>query len=415
MTRRRLLVLAAAIALVAAGVAVAYVLAKQRAGRDVAGSSTKEFVTTAAPKPRPPATPGIVWPTYGFDNTRDRVSPYAHRPPYRQDWVFNGRSLLEFPPAVAYGRLYLTNNPGFTFAVDAVTGKLVWRHASGRCVASSPAVAQGLVVQSFLNRPPCNASPTSSIDGQVVAFDEKTGHVRWRARVGPTESSPLIANGNVYVGDWRGIVYALSLRTGAIRWTFQASGQVKSALARSGSRLFFGAYDGHLYALDARDGSLLWRSSSQDRLGGLGRFYSTPAIAYGRIFIGSTDGKVYAFGAASGDLLWSQSTGSYVYASPAVSRQLVLAGSYSGLFYALDAATGAVRWSFAANGPISGSATVMSGLAYFATLRGRTYALDLPTGRQVWSFPDGKYSPVVADRARVYLVGEGRVHALRGR
>jgi outer membrane protein assembly factor BamB len=412
-SRRRLLVLGsiAAVVLVAGGV-VAYVVAKRLESRDVTGSSTKEFVTTAAPKPKPPKAPGIAWPTYGYDAQRDHISPYAHRPPYRRLWSFSGRSLLEFPPAVAYGRLYITNNGGFTFAVDVETGKRVWRHASGRCAASSPAVARGIVVQAFLNRPPCNRRSASGIEGAVIAYAQETGKVLWRTRIGPSESSPVVVGATVYVGDWTGDVHALALRTGAKRWTYRTGGQVKGAVAVSGNRLFVGSYDGRVYALNARTGALQWSSGSQDRLGGRGRFYSTPAIAYGRVYIGSTDGKVYAFGAASGDLLWSHSTGGYVYSSPAVAERLVFAGSYSGRFYALDAATGEERWSFSAGASISGSATVMDRLVYFATLGERTYALQLRTGRRVWSFPDGKYTPVVADRERVYLVGHARVHAL---
>ena len=97
-------------------------------------------------------------------------------------------------------------------------------------------------------------------------------------------------------------------------------------------------------------GKVIWRTQSQDRLGGRGQFYSTPAVAYGRVYIGSTDGKVYSYGAASGKLRWSQGTGGYVYGSPAVWRKTVYVGSYSGRFYALDAATGDVRWRFRANG-----------------------------------------------------------------
>jgi outer membrane protein assembly factor BamB len=101
-----------------------------------------------------------------------------------------------------------------------------------------------------------------------------------------------------------------------------------------------------------------------------------------------------------------------VYASPAVWRGLVLLGSYDHTFYALDAATGDVRWRFRANGPISGSATVLAGVVYFSTFNERTYALDARTGRQLWAWPDGKYSPVVADRDRLYLVGWGRLYGL---
>ncbi len=413
---RRLLLVGGAVLLLVAGAVGAYVTIKIRAGEDVVGSSTEQFVTTEAPRPKPPPLPGVAWPTWGFDEVHNRVSPYGHRPPFRVAWTFRARTLLEFPPVIAYGLLYVTNNSGVTFAIDAKTGKERWRHASGRCAAASPAVAGKLVYQAFLNAPPCNSSRSPDrLTGEVVAFEALTGKVRWRRSTGPTESSPLLHQGRVYVGDWRGRVIALDAVTGKERWSFRTGGRVKGAVAAHGNKVFAGAYDGVVYALDSRTGALRWRSSSQDRLGGRGRFYSTPAVAYGRVFVGSTDGKVYAFGATTGDLLWSRSTGGYVYSSPAVWEHLVFAGSYDGTMLALDAATGETRWRFAAAGPISGAPTVMSGLVYFATLRDRTYALDARTGRRVWTFPDGKYTPIVADRERAYLVGHTRLYGLRGR
>src|SRR5439155_22916314 len=136
------------------------------------------------------------------------------------------------------------------------------------------------------------------------------------------------------------------------------------------------------------------------------------AVAYDRVYIGSTDDKVYSYGATSGELRWSHGTGSYVYASPAVWRERVLVGSYDGTFYAFDAATGDTRWSFSADGPISGSATVLAGVVYFSTLKQRTYSLDAATGKLLWSWPDGKYSSVVADSRRLYLVGYARVYGM---
>jgi nucleoside-diphosphate-sugar epimerase len=62
--------------------------------------------------------------------------------------------------------------------------------------------------------------------------------------------------------------------------------------------------------------------------------------------------------------------------------------------------------------PISGSATVLGDVVWFSTLKRRTYALDARTGRELWSFPDGKYSGVVADARRVYLVGYTRVYGM---
>ena len=396
------------------GLAAAYVIHVRHQGRNIKGSSTVEFVPTVpkpAPKPKPHVkVPGIVWPTYGFDNARLRFGAgIAVGPPFRTAWIYHARSLVEFPPAIAYGRLYFATNAGFLFAVDATTGKRVWRFTSGRCQAMSPAVDRGLVFGAFLNKPPCNAA---SGDGRIVALAERTGKVRWSKQIGPSESSPLVRAGRVYVGDWNGVVWCFAESTGLLLWSFQSDGKVKDAIAFAGGKVYFGTYGSSLYALDADTGKLVWKSQSQPGLLGSGHFYSTPAVAYDRVYIGSTDGKVYSFGATTGDLRWSQSTGGYVYSSPAVWEEHVFAGSYSGRLYSFDAATGAVEWSFQANGSISGSPTVVGGLVYFATLSGRTYALDARTGHEAWSFPDGKYTPVVAEPGRLFLIGYAKIYAL---
>jgi outer membrane protein assembly factor BamB len=409
--RRRILIAAAAVLLLLAGALAGYVLYVRHAGRNIRGSSTAEFVPTQTVQTKP-KEPGVVWPMYGFDPRRQHVATgVALAPPFTRAWTFRARSLVEFPPAVAYGRLYFANNAGLFFAVSAVTGKLAWHWVSHRCQAMSPAVADHVVYATFLNRPPCNAAG-GNLDGEIVALAALSGKVLWRKTIGPSESPPLVRGGVVYAGDWDGRVYAFAAGTGALRWTFQAGGKVKDGMAFAAGRLYFGSYDGKVYSLDARTGKLLWTASAQERLGGSGTFYSTPAVAYDRVYIGGTDGKVYSFGALTGELRWSHSTGGYVYSSPAVWERRVYAGSYSGDFYCFDAATGDVLWSFAANGPISGSPTVVAGRVYFATLKGRTYALDARSGKQVWSYPDGKYSPVVADARRLYLVGYTRIYGL---
>ena len=150
-------------------------------------------------------------------------------------------------------------------------------------------------------------------------------------------------------------------------------------------------------------------------------------MAYGRVFIPNTDGTVYAFGAKTGNLLWAQRAGTYVYTAPAVWEKTVYVGSYDGNVYALDAATGDVRWRFDSPSAVHGAPTVMAGLIYFANCgtcgrnatryveRGaprETFALNARTGKLVWTYPDGKWSPIVADEERVYLVGAGSLYAL---
>ena len=412
--RRPVLVLLV-LAVFTAGIIGALVLYRLHQGRDVRGSSTEEYTLTTAPQQPAQLPTSIPWPMYGFDPARTRSVGLALKPPFRKVWTNHAGSLIEFPPSIGYGRLYFSTNAGRFTAVNLKTGKTAWKFDSHRCVAASPAIGtrqRGTIYAAFLNHPPCNATTGGhGTDGEVIAFAAGFGKIRWRKTIGPSESSPLLVGDRLYVGDWRGDVWALDARSGHTIWRYHTGGAVKGGVAQAGGRLYVGSYDGHLYCL-SEGGTLIWRATSQPRLYGNGQFYSTPAVAYDRVYIGSTDGKVYSFGAETGKLRWSHSTGGYVYASAAVWNGLVFLGSYDNRFYAYDAATGDLRWRFDAHGKISGSATVIGTVVYFATLNRHTYALDALTGKLLWSFPDGKYTPAVAVRGRLFLIGYGQVYGM---
>jgi outer membrane protein assembly factor BamB len=415
---RRLLVVAGVLILVA-GIAVAYYESTNRYGGSVRGTSTEFEPTRTAPVPQPSET-SIVSPMFGGVPQHLHVGVGKLRPPFRRDWVTGGTSLIEFPPAIAFGYLYYASLNGNLIAASTRTGRRLWTVHVGRCEAAGPAVnrlGRGSVFETFLNKVPCGRGSAQQGDGQILVVAAGPSHsVRWRRHLGATETSPTIVGNRVYIGDYNGTVYCLRGLNGHTLWTFHAGGDVKGAIAYDRGRVFFGAYDGRLYALRASDGKPVWRAeSNRDWLGNHGQFYSTPSVAYSRVYLGSTDGHVYSFGEQSGKLRWSYKTGGFVYGSPAVWHHRIFVGSYDRTFYAFDAATGSVLWKFRANGPISGSATVVDGIVYFATLKRRTYGLDALTGKQVWAYPDGAFTPVVSDGQRLYLVGWGKVYAFSPR
>jgi outer membrane protein assembly factor BamB len=413
--RRRLYILIGVLVVFVGGLIAAVTIHRFQQTPDIRGSSTVEFTPTTIPQKPPPPAAKVQWPLYGFDPTRTRSVDLALEPPFRTVWRYGAGTLVEFPPAIGYGRLYFSTNAGRFSAISVKTGKRAFKVDLHRCVAASPAIgphAHGTLYAAFLNKPPCNAaSGGHGNDGLVVAFSAGQGKIHWQRTIGPSESSPLLLGDHLYVGDWNGDVWAFNANTGALFWKRHVGGAIKGAIAAAGGRLYVGSYDGHLYCL-TQAGKILWSASGQHRLAGNGRFYSTPAVAYGRVYIGSTDGKVYSFGATTGKLRWSHSTGGYVYASPAVWNETILVGSYGGRFYGFDAATGVARWSFNANGPISGSATVIGDIVYFATLKQHTYALNARTGKLVWSFHDGAYTPVVAATGRLFLIGYSTVYGM---
>jgi len=346
----------------------------------------------------------VPWPTYGADEARLRtVAAPGLRPPFRRLWTFHGRALLEFPPVVGYGSVFEEAFDGRLYSVDPASGRTRWRYTAHRCGWSSPALADHLLFATFIGNHECKATRPN---GELVAFSPQTGHIRWRRDIGPSESSPLVADGKVYVADQNGYVYALDARTGRLRWRYATGAPIKASPSFAYGRIYIGNYAGEMLALGARTGRLVWRSF------GYGNFYSTASINAGRVYVGSLDGRVYAFSARSGAVLWSFGTGSYVYASPAVWHGLVLVGSYDHTFYALDGGTGSLRWIYRARAAISGAASVVDGIVYFSSFDHRTYGLLGASGRLRAEWPDGEYSAAVAGNGRLYLVGLGRIYAL---
>jgi outer membrane protein assembly factor BamB len=357
----------------------------------------------------------FAWPLYGYNKEHTRFFPAPGRvhPPFKQLWVRNTHSLLEFPPVIYGDVLYQLADDAVLSAVNKHTGRAIWTRPLGQLSASTPAVSANTLYVTILS----SGHPRKP--GRIVALNSATGAIRWfRSLPSPSESSPLLDHGRIYFGSQAGTVYALNARNGHVIWTYHASGSVKASPSLSGGVLYFGDYSGHLQAISERTGRRLWRSGSGGALIGSGTFYSTAAIVYGRVFLGNTDGRVYAYDASDGKLDWAVQTGAYVYASPAVTNApglgpTVYVGSYDGDFYAINARSGHISWRFNAHGRISGSATIVGRTVYFADLgQHRTYGLGISTGRELFEMHTGAFDPVISDGQDIYLTGYTALYAL---
>lgn len=148
-----------------------------------------------APCSTVPAVGGGQWTSYGHDPFNTRTLPDEHTIGPQQAaslhpaWVFSLSSVgdtaqLDSTPVVVDGCAFLTASNGGVYAVDALTGKLVWRHVFsvtkaglGGGIVGGAAVGAGRVFV-IVNE----TGDGISKGPYVAALDMHTGNVAWTSR-----------------------------------------------------------------------------------------------------------------------------------------------------------------------------------------------------------------------------------------
>jgi outer membrane protein assembly factor BamB len=286
---------------------------------------------------------------------------------------------------------------GYSTSTGPNTNRTLWKYTTGYWVESSPVSADGVVF-------------VGSDDAKVYALNASTGALLWSYTTGGyVYSSPAVASGVVYVGSLDDKVYALNASTGAYKWSYKTGNWVASSPAVASGIVYVGSTDGKVYALNAATGAYVWSYAT-----GGSMFYTSPAVADGRVYVGSYDRKVYALNAVTGAYVWSYTTGGYVDSSPAVAGGVVFVGSDDGNVYALNASTGVLVWSYATGGYVSSSPSVAGDKVYVGSYDDKVYALNASTGALVWSYATGGYvssSPAVADGVVFAGSNDGKIYA----
>jgi quinohemoprotein ethanol dehydrogenase len=184
------------------------------------------------------------WLTYGRDYSEQRYSPLTQIDASNVNrlglaWSYEigtGGGPQEATPLVANGVMYSITNWSIVFALDAKTGKELWRYdpqvdrsidapGSDRlcCGVISRGVAlyQGKVI-------------VPVVDGRLQALDAATGKLLWSVLAIPKDSisysitmAPRVANGKIFIGNaggefppYRGYLSAFDVNNGAELWRF---------------------------------------------------------------------------------------------------------------------------------------------------------------------------------------------------
>jgi outer membrane protein assembly factor BamB len=173
------------------------------------------------------------------------------------------------------------------------------------------------------------------------------GEVVWTVDIGSESwSTPVVVGSTAYFGANDGVLRAMDVDSGDLRWTFETDGAIRSEVLAVDDGLYVSSDDGNFYALTL-DGDLLWTAE-----------------------IGSGDRADYFFNYGSR----AESAGS-----------ILIVASGDGVVHAVERETGAERWTFDTLGPVQTNIAIGEGLAFVSSDYGTVYALDLATGKKEWA------------------------------
>lgn len=242
-------------------------------------------------------------------------------------------------PAVADGKVFFTGE-GFeymVFAFDEVSGSKIWTFTTpGILWRSSPIVADGIVF-------------VSDDTNTLYAINASNGKSLWNSTKATWAFTSSVAGGLVFSLDRYETYVALNESTSEVVWSFTPNypgypvGRMPVAIA-NGTVFAIGAVR-YAYALNLTNGSVIWRQ----RYGAWGEdFITTPSVGYGMVFLGCSDGKIYAINQTTGSLIWtSTSLGSFE-VTPAVADEMVLVSvgmfGSEGNIFALNKTSGDIVW-----------------------------------------------------------------------
>lgn len=110
--------------------------------------------------------------------------------------------------SISYDPRDIKGAKGFVSAFDLESGKPLWQKEIKAGIQSCAALSDGKAI-------------VSATDGKVRAYDlSNNGLLAWTydAKT-PLFAPPAVASGTVYVGDLQGVVHAINLNGGTVKWT----------------------------------------------------------------------------------------------------------------------------------------------------------------------------------------------------
>jgi len=288
---------------------------------------------------------------------------------------------------------------------------LLWKFDTGEGVQSSAAIVSGAV---FVG---CDG-------GILFALDLANGAVKWRYRTTWTEDSsddkqvtPTISDGHA---DARDPSHAgardPSHADARIPSRTQPADEPGPAILASPcvveELVFFGDEDGVFHAVDKKSGRARWTFEADAEI------LSSANHAADRILFGSYDGCLHCLSARDGKLLWKYEIEGPIHATPSIAGNHVIVAGCDAKLHVIRLSDGVQATAMSTGARAAASPAVRGPRLFLGTLGNNVLGIEWATGRRLWTHehPDRKFpfhaSAAVTDRWVVIGGRDKLLHAL---
>jgi outer membrane protein assembly factor BamB len=312
-------------------------------------------------------------------------------------------------PTLVGRTLYIGNNGGTLYAIDAQSGNVRWMQHVAAPLMSNPLVLNGLVIvgegdqNSYFGgrRHPVEVGKG---ENRLLAFEAADGSLTWSVPLeGSGMPTPAFVDGLVVQHNGSGQVVAVDPSTGSVRYTRDlfSTASMSAILPIDDDRFVTnGIASNTVFALNVADGSPVWRHDFDQNASGVG---DCPAASAGPYvvcdylyLVNPTAESVVGLQALEHAYALDEDTGAIAWdvtlergtvpawneaAIPLVhGGRVFLGSSIAPAMHALDAKTGIVLWRRQVYGAVKGGVAEKDGVVYFGDLGGYLWALNERTG-----------------------------------
>lgn len=341
----------------------------------------------------------------------------------------SNRQRLAAAPVVGGGKLFVMDTDGIVHAMNAQSGRELWKQAfsikgdgASSVFGGGASFDQGRVYV------------TTGV-GEVAALEAESGKILWRVKpAGPLRGSPVIAFGAVYAMTQDNKLVALNTEDGAVLWNVSASTGLSgvfgvAAPAVGAGTVVAGYSTGELVAYRYENGRVLWsdalaRTSLSTTVGVLTDIDADPIIDRGRVFALGQGGRMAAYELVSGQRVWELNLAGI--STPAIAGDWIFTLTDDGKLLCIARSSGKARWvtqlarfrnEKKKKNPILWTGPVLANnRLWIANSEGEVASVSIENGRFAPFAKVGKavsLAPIVADRTLYVLDDGGHVTAFR--